>query len=87
MQVDYQIVGQGNGSASPFGLIRKVVILDIKSDGHWQFACMQTSGCIYISLRPLSLPPPPMSESQEREASELSHYGHGIAYEIGGAQN
>lgn len=27
-----------------------------------------------------------LSESQEREASELLHHGHGIAYEIGGAQ-
>lgn len=41
----------------------------------------------YISVCDLSLSPPPMSESQEREASELLHYGYGIAYEIGGAQN
>lgn len=65
MQVDYQIaVGQGNGSASPVGLIRKVVILAIKSDGHWQFACMhprmwvhiyQSAASLYLSNLPTSL--------------------------------
>lgn len=61
--------------------------------------CTQ-SGCIYIRLRPLSLflsPSLPTSsiyqqsflgKSQEREASEVLHYGHGIAYGgFGGAQS
>lgn len=53
MQVDYQIVGQGNGCASPFGLIRKVVILAIKSDGIGNLHVC-TLWSIYISLLPLT---------------------------------
>lgn len=98
MQVDYQIIiDQGNGSASPFGLIRIVVILAIKSDGHWQFACMhphmwvhiyQSAASLYLSNLPTHL----ISKAFRVKAKNGKHLsccivGMKLRIEFGGAQN